>query len=721
MSRAKKIDSSVPDGFIPDYGTMEVSEWAEANGFPTTKIGDFAWNIRCPWRTSHLSETTPPAILSQGQGGIPDFQCSDAACEPNNGGNAILELWKANVGEFCKSFTPMSPGEDAVVPHDPKWKGKDGKVRSPYGHFINALGFDEKNNYWYQTGPYGHVVSISLGSHNKTCLNGLVANTKFWFAFAGNSKTGKVDWDAAATQLTAECHAKGHFRPENVRGIGLWWDDGRIVANLGNRLLVDGKETKLFDIKGDYFYDSNHKALPLLAALSDEALRGILPLVQRLPFKDESGAIIMTGMAIIGLMPTLLKWRPQVWIYGAQGSGKSQLMRHTVGAIWGGVFGSQYQLEGVTTEPAVRQIVQNSAVSITLDDQEVEEDDRTGMSRILSLIRLARSSATDSDASTAKGSGSGGRASLFNVRSCFVFNSIACPIEKGQDRERFFAIAVRPQEPGKPDLTWPALEADLIAAFDKKFSLQLFSWVAANARKITRVVSSFTMALLAAGEEYGLKRRYCDQWGTALGAAWCTQNPDRDDIYAEEAVEFFASVYKRVEYEQHVVAEGGVGSERAVRHLLDYIPKERGGHTSIAEMVDEVMARGGTIDGRIGRHDQGYAESADMHLRRYGMRVEGVCVWIALGHSQLRRIFNEAGIMNYPSALISYPGAKRVDKPTKFQSMSNGYVSVPIKALFETDEEMPVRESRTPTAAEMLRGVPQSDEEFDNGWGGPPR
>ncbi len=699
-SKKKAPPSDALEGYQPNYESLDMVDWAKSHNTPLIKTADFTWSLTCPWVLGHTDPTTPPATLVQIKGGYPDLKCDDPACANNIGTKPIMALWSDAMSYCSGPFPPKVPGEDVVSPHDPNWKSPAGKVQSPYGHFINALGFDGENNYWYQTGPFGHVIKLHLGSHKELPLQGLVPLRKFWYAFAGNAATGKIDWNAAASQLIGECHAKGHFRPEHVRGVGLWWDEDRIVANLGNRLIVDGVETKIFDIRGDYFYDSNHKGVPLVAPASDEALRGMLPLINRLPFAEKSGAAIMTGMAIAGLMPTLLKWRPQVWIYGAQGSGKTQVMRHVLGAIWGGVFGSQCQLEGVTSEPAIRQIIGNSAISITADDQEVEEDDRSGMIRINSMIKLARSSASESDASTGKGSGSGGRAMLYYIRACFAFNSISCPIEKPQDKERFFAIGIKPQIPGKMDMEYPAVAAEFKEKFNKAFALSIFSRLINDAPKVLKIIESFTHALMSNGEKYGLKRRYCDQWGVAIGIAWWTQNPSAVDVDAETAIEFFASYYERAEYEQQVVSESGPAGERALRHLLDWIPHERGGAVSVAEMIDEVAHLGGSKDRRTVRYDQSYESSSDSWLRRYGMLVKGDAgqakyLWVAMGHGKLKSRFSEGGIMNYPSALASYHGAKRVDKHHQFITLARGYVMIPLAEIFKIDPPMDESESFT--------------------------
>src|SRR6185369_18001664 len=45
------------------------------------------------------------------------------------------------------------------------------------------------------------------------------------------------------------------FDPSRIRGRGAWWDDGRAVIHLGDRLSVDGQMIPIREMRSDYQYE----------------------------------------------------------------------------------------------------------------------------------------------------------------------------------------------------------------------------------------------------------------------------------------------------------------------------------------------------------------------------------------------------------------------------------------------------------------------------------
>lgn len=104
---------------------------------------------------------------------------------------------------------------------------------------FQCLGYDGEASY-YRSGRSGQVLRLARSAHTATHLVAL-APLRHWETLYP-SRTG-VNWAAVASDLYERSIAAGLFCPERIRGRGAWWDDGRPLLHLGDRLVTpDGDQ-----------------------------------------------------------------------------------------------------------------------------------------------------------------------------------------------------------------------------------------------------------------------------------------------------------------------------------------------------------------------------------------------------------------------------------------------------------------------------------------------
>lgn len=297
-----------------------------------------------------------------------------------------------------------------------------------------ALGHDD-GTFFYWVPARGQIATLSASGHTTTALVGL-APLHYWeFEFPGRNKGG-VDWAAAASSLMRECERRGVFDPSRQVGRGVLIDKNRVVAHLGDRLLVDGIENDLALPKSSWLYTRRSQIdLGKASALSDDEGRALCDLLTRLPWAAPDMGKLLAGAIAVAPICGALKWRSHVWINGERGSGKSWVMESVVGRILDGL---SVVVQGETTEAGVRQALHTDILPVVFDEIEGKgtEDDRRRVSKVLALARQASSA---NGAAIVKGT-VGGNARSFRVRSSFIFASIEKSGTHAADESRIVTL-----------------------------------------------------------------------------------------------------------------------------------------------------------------------------------------------------------------------------------------------------------------------------------------
>jgi len=255
------------------------------------------------------------------------------------------------------------------------------------------------------------------------------------------------------------------------------------------------------------------------------------------------------GCAFVG---GALDWRPNIWITGGHGTGKSTLNgKH---GVLNYLFGEGVFKTGNASAAAIRQSLKNSTVPVMFDEIEASEDNR----RVKEVIELARVS---SSGDTVHRGGSDHQASEFTLQSCFQFSSVLMPPIEPQDRSRLAILELNrfPAVAQSPDLramNLPAIGAML-------YRRMIEGWA-----RWEETLRAYQAALAMRKHS----ARACDQFGTLLAAAHILLEDDLSDPVAIS--EWVAKCDPRFLSE---VSEATPDPEQCTVHMLTSMVQARGG------------------------------------------------------------------------------------------------------------------------------------------------
>ncbi len=264
----------------------------------------------------------------------------------------------------------------------------------------------------------------------------MLAPLEFWRKRFPTSRGG-IDVDGAADYLINSGYSVGVYNPLRIRGRGAWWDRGRAVLNLGDRLIVDGKSIALTDIDGSFLYEA---AAPLrytsAAPLSDEEAQAFLEVCEMPRWERPVSGVLLAGWSVIAPICGAMPWRPHIWLTAKAGLGKSwvldNIVRRAVGEL-------AVVVQSRTTEAGLRQQIEGDARPVLFD--EAEGEDQRSRARMQAVIELARAGSTEGGAEIFKRTASG-HVKRYRAASCFAFSSVNVHVRHHADETRITVLAL---------------------------------------------------------------------------------------------------------------------------------------------------------------------------------------------------------------------------------------------------------------------------------------
>jgi putative DNA primase/helicase len=505
-----------------------------------------------------------------------------------------------------------------------------------------CLGFSE-GVYYYQPGSTGQVISLSRSSHTGTNLLTL-APLAYWETLFP-SKTG-ANWLAAASSLFETQASVGIFSADRIRGRGAWWDAGRSVLHLGDRLLIDGTEHSISKASNSKFHYQRLASIDLpkrLDLLSDELGMEIIDIASRFHWEVPASGLLLAGWIALAPICGAMQWRPHVWLTASAGSGKSAILDRFIGIL---LESMALFPEGNTTEAFIRQQLRADAIPVIFDEAESNEKaDRQRIQNILSLARVASSSGRGV---IGKG-GADGTAQSFTIRSMFLLCSISTALKQGADQSRFAQLTLRnPSYLPKAERTahWSALDADITRLCTAEMGHRLLLRMVGQIPIIRDSVAVFRRA---AAERFDSQRQG-DQYGTLLAGAWSLANSRPATI--EDAYQLIDANTWDAYTEQTEADE-----ERCLQHILQHqlrVEGDRGSayNRTIWELVE--LARGTAASMEI------TMTAAEAHLGRIGIKIESDRIFVSNSAKGMRRILDGTAWADcYATVLGRLPAASK--------------------------------------------------------------
>jgi putative DNA primase/helicase len=563
--------------------------------------------------------------------------------------------------------SPVSPLAQPTVhpgPADP-----DPIKPSPGGYFT-CLGFDV-DGFYYQPHRTGQVVRLSRSSHTGTNLVAL-APLGYWETLY-QGKTGP-NWTAAASDLFEQQARVGIYSPERIRGRGAWWDHGRSVLHLGNRLVVDGAERDITDrIEGSPFLYQRLSSLQGPAdarPLTDEEAHLLGEIAERFQWEVPASGLLLAGWVTLAPICGALPWRPHAWLTAAAGSGKSAILDRYVTPLLGDMG---LIVAGNTTEPGIRQALRADALPVVFD--EAESNERTDQQRMQAILGLARVASSESKAHTLKGTPEGDT-QRFTIRSMFLMSSIATSLKQGADKSRFAQLTLRnPTELPKAERTahWEALDRDLERFISEETgrrlqarTISLIPTIRASIRVFTRV----------AAERFD-SQRLGDQYGTLLAGAWSLQS---SEVVTDEQAR---ALIDQNNWEPYSQATEIPDERRCIQRILQHQVRVEGDKTvtrSIGELVEIALHR---------EHDFNIEASlAQSTLGRNGIKADQSAVVISNNAEAIASILRDTPWSNcWPTVLTRLPGATKAGSIYfRGAGATSRAVRVPLDAVDRADQ-----------------------------------
>ena len=438
--------------------------------------------------------------------------------------NQILTLLRAD-NQQCKP--PLDDEEVVQIAqsvagrYEPEPQHDPGKL-SELLQFVNPLGVDDSGSYVFYPKNLRCVKSFGASTIMQTPTLYSIIGEKLLYKFFPNvneeGETVGFSVKKAALFLMEQCHRKGTYDPDLMRGIGVWKDDKRIVVNTGDKLIIDGKETPYDDFLSDYTYAQPGKDLLRLNGTAEQDDIDLLwKMINGFNWSAPYHPYLLLGALVQASIAPIFRWRSHIWIVGAQGSGKSyvqfNLIRPLLGTLCKG-------FEHGTTSSGIRQSLKHNAFTVSYDEAEVREgDDPRNMQQVVALARISSSE----ESTVVKGSASGD-AVEYRCQSTFIMSSIKPYLKQESDLARFALLELEPDISGSDQF-----DNDVIANLDKidsGFSAKWLRYCIDAIPNVLEIRKHIDKKMI----ESGLSPRTRDQYGQLIACASAVLGEDSVDM-----------------------------------------------------------------------------------------------------------------------------------------------------------------------------------------------
>ena len=597
---------------------------------------------------------TPPESAPEG------WDLADAIWSPDE----ALAYLQSNLSEpisLPDDPTPLETEPQPIAAADPLPETDE--------HFL-CIGFQE-NTFYYQPFSTGQVVALARGSHTGTNLCAL-APLSYWENLYPN-KTG-VNWIAAASSLFQRCYKAGFYDPAKLRGRGAWWDQGRSILHLGDRIIVDGEaRPSNKQLEGSRFYYQRLISLrgpDLNNPLTTKEAKKILKIAGSFLWEKKASGLLMTGWVVLAPVCGILDWRPHVWLTAGAGSGKSTMLEDFVTPL---LADMKLVVVGNTSEAGIRQSLKADAMPVVYD--EAESNEKSDQARIQAILSLARVASFETDATILKGSPDGSMQN-FKIRSMFMFSSIASSLKQNADKSRFARLTLKNpkdviSDKAKRSKHWEELRKSLSNDISIEVGRRLQSRTFSLVPVLKDSIEIFTAA---ATECLDGNQRNGDQYGTLMAGAWIVYS----DIAPtkEEALELCAEIELAKFCEDDHKPEERECLDFITQHQIRVEGTEKIVTRTIGELVE--LAAEKALDRELLK---GQVEAV---LGRNGIKVADGSIFISKTSKAIASIFKQTSYENgWRGLLETIPGASTTQSPIYFKGAGSQSraVKIPLSTL----------------------------------------
>ena len=330
----------------------------------------------------------------------------------------------ASWDEWTRTHEQTTPAEEP--------KAEDEERARPF----ELLGYDEEAVVFWLN-DLRQERRVKLDELSKVDKLRAVAKESFWKDKFGRGDDLKWSATEAAEWLRDEAARIGRISggklADRKRGRGIWQDGGHFVANLGDRIEVDGRPADgSWRSPGGFIYESGDALEMAQEAATDDEAQAYVQLIQS-QSGNKDGGLALAGLAANAFLLGCVNTRPSAWIDGLKGAGKTQTAARVLRALGGWCVKAES-----ATEASIRTELKADALMIVCDESESDGD--LGRQRTEAVVELIRKSFDGDGARTSRGTPGGKGALVWRTRTCGFFSSINDGLNLDRDTSRFFKV-----------------------------------------------------------------------------------------------------------------------------------------------------------------------------------------------------------------------------------------------------------------------------------------
>lgn len=369
----------------------------------------------------------------------------------------------------------------------------------------------------------GRLYDFKLDSTSKGKLLQL-APLSFWCSYLSCSKMGQDEWTQAQDALM-EVGGKIDFDTDQIRGRGAWrGDNGKVCYHDGKTTYGEPSEELVF---------LNKKVQPIgigSGRLSPQELNKMKEAAFSLSFETNGDAMRLLSWSILAPFSGALSWRPQAFLTGPSGGGKSSVELFIVKPL---ALPDRFNA-GKTSAAGYMQSRRKDAGGVVMD--EADPDTETKKKYKEDLLSIMRQSTSDDTPKSAMGTADQ-TGVTYMTRDMFLFIAISPEIESVADDNRLVKINIK--KPAQNGKSWDELKKALTTAMSPE-----------NCRKVRNMTWEALPKIIELADHMahmiqthtGKDHRFAISEGTLM-AAYLTVWKGLTDPTEEQLQEFIAGNY----------------------------------------------------------------------------------------------------------------------------------------------------------------------------------
>jgi len=542
----------------------------------------------------------------------------------------------------------------------------------PSNPYFKCLGHENNGGTIYVFFNYRTNSVIRFTSSNfsgSTILQ--LAPLNYWEGnYSKEGRSGGVKYDIARVTdtLISICSKLGIFDNNMIRGRGAWMDQKVPVIHCGNHLIVDGVSKKFSDHKSKFIYEAGKElGFNLTTPLKKHEAYKLVQMLDRLNWSRPLEAKLLAGWIVIAPLCGALNWRPHLWLTGASGSGKSEIIKMFVKNLMREMF---VDAQSETTEAGIRQFLKADALPVVFD--EAESEDKKSAERMQSVLNIMRASSTSDSGKIIKGTAGGG-AQEFNIRSCFAFSSIGAAIHQRSDQSRITVLEIRPDLSENKKEKW---EETLKMYFETvtDYFIEAFQsrsvWLLPTILKNAKIFSNAAAIVLN-------NQRTGDQLGILLAAYY--------SLTSESEISFDSAIKWMIEQDlsEEKLANESRDEIKLINHLMSCDTEVETVYGKVKRTIGEltIIARGDVVsESELNLIN---SELANTTLKRLGMKVQGFGLVVSDNSEKVRKFLeNTSYSRNYHTILRRVDGSEKLTNTTFGGYIKSNATKIDTRAIF---------------------------------------